>query len=60
MTHASIAGSADVEVYADWALIMVRMTHASVEADPWNILQKKIHPTIAEPEFTPLDLSYIS
>lgn len=60
MTHSSVGGSADVEVYASWALILVRMTHALVGADPSTIFQNKIHPAVAEPEFTPLDLSYIS
>ena len=60
MTSASVAGSAEAEVYANWALIMVRMTYASVGADPWTVVQNKIHPAVAEPEFTPLDLSYMS
>ena len=59
MTCASVAGSAEVEVYANWALIMVRMTYAIVGADPWTSVQNKIHPAVAEPEFTPLDLSYM-
>ncbi len=60
MTSASVAGSAEVEVYANWALIMVRMTYASVGADPWTVVQNKLNPAVAEPEFTPLELSYIS
>ena len=59
MTCASVAGSPEVEVYANWALIMVRMTYASVGADPFTVVQNKIHPAVAEPEFTPLDLSYM-
>ena len=59
MTNVSVAGSAEVEVYANWALIMVRMTYASVGADPWTVVQNKLHPAVAEPEFTPLDLSYM-
>ena len=58
MPYPSVAASAEVEVYANWALIMVRMTHALVGADPWTIVQSKPQP-VAEPEFTPLDLSYI-
>ena len=54
MTYASVADSADVEVYAGWALIMVRMTYALVGADPWTI-----DPAVAEAEFIPLDLSYM-
>jgi hypothetical protein len=60
MTYASVAGSAEIEVYANWALIMVRMTHVLVGADPWIIVQDRVHPAVAEPEFTPLDLSYMS
>ena len=59
MPYASVAASAEVEVYAYWALIMVRMTHGSTEADPWTIVQSKPHP-VTEPEFTPLDFSYMS
>ena len=60
MPYASVTASAEVEVYANWALIMVRMTHGSVGADPWTIVQNKLHPALAEPEFTPLDLSCMS
>jgi hypothetical protein len=59
MPDASVPTSAEVEVYANWALIMVRMTHASVGADPLAVVQNKLHPAVAEPEFTPLDLSYM-
>jgi len=59
MTDRSVAGSAEVEVYAYWALIMVRMTYALVGADPWTIAQNKIHPAAAAPEFPPLNLSYV-
>ncbi len=59
MPDASVATSAEVEVYASWALIMVRMIHGSVGADPWPVFQNKLHPAVAEPEFTPLDLSYM-
>jgi hypothetical protein len=60
MTDRSVAGSAEVEVYASWALIMVRMTYALVGADRWTIAQNKIHPAVAEAEFPPLDLAYMS
>jgi len=60
MPYASVAASAEVEVYANWALIMVRMTYALVGADPWTNVQCKSHPALPEPEFTPLDLSYVS
>ena len=48
MTERSVAGSAEVEVYAYWALIMVRMTYALVGADRWTIAQNKVHPAVAE------------
>jgi hypothetical protein len=60
MTYASVAGSADVEVYSEWALILARMTDASVGTSLWSIAQNKSYPAVAEPEFTPLDLSYIT
>jgi hypothetical protein len=59
MSDASVAASAEVEVYASWALILVRMTYGSVGADPWTIVQDKLHPTVADEEFTPLDFSCI-
>jgi hypothetical protein len=59
MTYAPVAASAGVDVYANWAEIMVRMTCGSVGEDPWTVVQNKIHPAVAEPEFTPLDLSYV-
>jgi hypothetical protein len=60
MTYASVAGSADVDVYAEWALILARMTDASVGTSVWSIAQNNTYPAAAEPEFTPLDLSYIT
>jgi hypothetical protein len=60
MPYASVATSPEVEVYAYWALIMVRMTYGSTGADPWTVVQDKLHPALAEAEFTPLDFSYIS
>ena len=57
MASASVAGFAEVEVYATWALILVRMVFPSVEANPCTI---KINPAVTEPKLTPLDLSYIS
>ena len=59
MTYALVGASADIDVYAKWAEIMVRMTYGSVGEDPWTVVQNKIHPAVAEPEFTPLDLSYM-
>ena len=60
MTSASVAGSAEVKVYASWALILVRMVCPSVGANPCSIVQNKINPTVTELEFTLLDLSYVS
>ena len=59
MPYASDAASTEVEVYAFWALILVRMTYGSTGADPWTIVQSKPHP-VTEPEFTPLDFSSMS
>jgi hypothetical protein len=59
MPYASVAASAEVEVYASWALILVRMTYDSVGADPWKIVPDKLNPAVAEEEFTCLDFSYI-
>jgi hypothetical protein len=41
----------------DWGLIMERTTQASVGTDPWTVIQNKLHPAVAETEFTPLDWS---
>jgi hypothetical protein len=60
MTHPSAAASAEVAVYASWAEILMRMTYCSVGIDPWTVVQNKIHPAVAEPEFTSLDMSYMS
>jgi hypothetical protein len=60
MRYASVAASAAADVYVSWGLIMDRMTHASVGTDAWTVVQKKLHPAVAEGEFTPLDLSYLS
>jgi hypothetical protein len=59
VTNSSVAASTDVDVYVNWALITERMTHASVGTDPWTVVQNKLHPSVAEEEFTPLDFSYI-
>jgi len=60
MSYASVAAPAEVEVYAYWALIMVRMTYGSTGAEPWTVLKDELHPVVAEAEFTPLDFSHIS
>jgi hypothetical protein len=60
MTYASGKAAAEATVYANWAEIMVRMTYGSVGTDPWTVVQNKMHPAVTEPEFTPLDLSYMS
>jgi hypothetical protein len=46
--------------WVDWGLKMKRMTEASVGADPWTVVQNKLNPTVAEAEFTPLDLSCLN
>jgi hypothetical protein len=48
------ASSLDI---CDWGLIMERRTQASVGTDPWTVIQNKLHPAVAETEFTPLDWS---
>ena len=60
MTSASVADSAEVKVYASWALILVRMVCPSVGTNSCSIVQNRINPAVTEPEFTPLDLSYMS
>ena len=60
MTYPSVAASAEVAVYATWAEILISMTYCSVGTDPRTVVQNKIHPAVAEPEFTPLDMSYMS
>jgi hypothetical protein len=35
------ASSIDI---CDWGLIMERRTQASVGADPWTVIQSKLHP----------------
>jgi hypothetical protein len=60
MIYPSVAASAEVAVYASWAEILMRMTYCSVGIDPWTVVQNKIHPAVAEAEFTPLDMSYMS
>jgi hypothetical protein len=41
----------------DWGLIMERTTRSSVGTDPWTVIQNKLHPAVAETEFTPPDWS---
>jgi hypothetical protein len=60
MSDASVAASADVYInWIDWGLKLDRMTHASVGTDLWTVVQNRLHPPVAETEFTPLDLSYL-
>ncbi len=60
MTDASVAASADVHInWVDWGLKLERMTRASVGTDLWTVIQNRRHTAVAEPEFTPLDLSYL-
>jgi hypothetical protein len=61
MTDASFPACSDGHIsWVDWGLKLQRMTRASVGAGPWTVVQDKLHPAVAEVEFTPLDLSYIS
>jgi hypothetical protein len=60
MAYAAHADVDDRIHWVDWGLKMKRMTHASVGVDPWTVVQNKIHPAVAEEEFTPLDLSYLA
>jgi hypothetical protein len=55
MKYASAAASPGLDVYVNWGVIMDRMTQASVGTDPWTVIQNKLHPAVAETEFTPLD-----
>jgi hypothetical protein len=60
MTDASVAASEEVYInWIDWGLKLDRMTHASVGTDLWTVVQNRLHPAVAETEFTPLDLSYL-
>jgi hypothetical protein len=60
LTDASVAACADVHIsWVDWGLKLQRMTHAAVGTDVWTVVQNRLHPAVAETEFTPLDLSYI-
>jgi hypothetical protein len=60
MTDASVAASEEVYInWIDWGLKLDRMTYASVGTDLWTVVQNRLHPPVAETEFTPLDLSYL-
>jgi hypothetical protein len=54
------ASSLAIGVYGNWGLLMNQATQASVGTDPWTVVQNKLHPAVAEAEFTPLDWSYLS
>jgi hypothetical protein len=56
----SVTSSSEVAAYASWAEILMRMTYCSVGKNPWIVVQNKTHPAVAEPEFTRLDMSYMS
>ena len=60
MKNSSVPASGGVSAYGNWGLLMDQMTHASVGTDPWTMVQNKLHPAVAESEFTPLDWSYLS
>jgi hypothetical protein len=42
-----------IGVYGNWGLLMNQATQASVGTDPWTVIQNKLHPAVAEAEFTP-------
>jgi hypothetical protein len=46
-----------IGVYGNWGLLMNQATQASVGTDPWTVIQNRLHPAVAEAEFTPLDWS---
>jgi hypothetical protein len=54
------ASSRAVDVYGNWGLLMNQATQASVGTDLWTVIHNKLHPAVAETEFTPLDWSYVS
>jgi hypothetical protein len=56
----AVASSSEVAVYASWAEILMRMTYCSVGKNPWTVVENKIHPAVAEPEFTRLNMPYMS
>jgi hypothetical protein len=58
--HPPVESSAEVTVYTRWGGILMRMAYCSVGIDPWAIVQNKIPRAVAEPEFTPCDMSYMS
>ena len=60
MKDASAVGSPALDLYVNWGVIMDRMTQASVGTDPWTVIQNKLHPAVAETEFTPLDWSHLT
>jgi len=61
VTDASFAACSDGYIsWVDWGLKLQRMTHASVGTDLWTVVQNRLHPAVAEAEFTPLDFSYIN
>jgi hypothetical protein len=60
MKDASRAESQPIGVYGNWGLLMDQATQASVGTDPWTVIQNKLHPAVAEAEFTPLDWSHLN
>jgi hypothetical protein len=59
MTYETSEGVNNNVHWVDWGLKVKRMTESSVGADPWTVVQNKLHPAVGEAEFTPLDLSYL-
>ena len=59
MKGSSTAASPAIDL-VNWGVTLDRMTQASVGTDPWTVIQNKLHPAIAEKEFTPPDWSHLN
>jgi hypothetical protein len=59
MKGSSNAASPAIDL-VNWGVTVDRMTQASVGTDPWTVIQNKLHPAVAETEFTPLDWSHLT
>jgi hypothetical protein len=56
----SSTGASPAIDLVNWGVTLDRMTQASVGTDPWTVIQNKLHPAVAETEFTPLDWSHLT
>jgi hypothetical protein len=59
MKGSSTAASPAIDL-VNWGVTLDRMTQASVGTVPWTVIQNKLHPGVAETEFTPLDWSHLT